>query len=112
MSCRVLLIEGYPCARVTLASELKLALKVYKQIPQVGLPYHPGPLDQLVRCVSSCVTSIVTSKILEIKIDVLYGKHVKFTNKRENIIITAENTLYCSDVYNLAQKLDNSVQIV
>ena len=23
-----------------------------------------------------------------------------------------ENTLYCSDVYNLAQKLDNSVQIV
>ena len=24
----------------------------------------------------------------------------------------AENTLYCSDVYNLAQKLDNSVQIV
>ena len=24
----------------------------------------------------------------------------------------SENTLYCSDVYNLAQKLDNSVQIV
>ena len=24
----------------------------------------------------------------------------------------AENTLYCSDFYNLAQKLDNSVQIV
>ena len=23
-----------------------------------------------------------------------------------------ENTLYCSDVYNLTQKLDNSVQIV
>ena len=23
-----------------------------------------------------------------------------------------ENALYCSDVYNLAQKLDNSVQIV
>ena len=100
----MLLIEGYPCARATLASGLKLALKVYKQIPQVGLPYHPGSLDQLLRCISSCVTSNVTSKILEIKIDVLYGKHVKFTNKRENIIITAE--------YTLAQKLDNSVQIV
>ena len=33
--------EGYPCARVTLASRLKLAL-VYKQISQVGLPYHLG----------------------------------------------------------------------
>ena len=26
--------------------------------------------------------------------------------------VCRENTLYCSDVYNLAQKLDNSVQIV
>ena len=38
--------EGYPCARVTLASGLKLAL-VYKQISQVGLRYHPGQLYQL-----------------------------------------------------------------
>ena len=38
--------ESYPCARVTLASGLKLAL-VYKQISQVGLPYHPGQLYQL-----------------------------------------------------------------
>ena len=35
--------EGYPCARVTLARGLKLAL-VYKQISQVGLPYHLGQL--------------------------------------------------------------------
>ena len=35
--------EGYPCARVTLASGLKLAL-VYRQISQVGLPYQPGQL--------------------------------------------------------------------
>ena len=35
--------EGYPCARVTLASGLKIAL-VYKQISQVGLPYHLGQL--------------------------------------------------------------------
>ena len=35
--------KGYPCARVTLTSGLKLVL-VYKQISQVGLPYHPGQL--------------------------------------------------------------------
>ena len=36
-------------------------------------------------------------------------------NSRKNGKILSsytENTLYCSDVYNLAQKLDNSVQIV
>ena len=36
-------------------------------------------------------------------------------NSRENrkmLSSYSENTLYCSDVYNLAQKLDNSVQIV
>ena len=33
------------CARVTLASGLKLTL-IYKQISQVGLPYHPGQLYQ------------------------------------------------------------------
>ena len=38
--------EGYPCARVTLASGLKLAL-VYKQISQVGLPHHTGQLYRL-----------------------------------------------------------------
>ena len=38
--------EGYPCARVTLARGLKLAL-VYKQISQVGIPYHLGQLYQL-----------------------------------------------------------------
>ena len=31
--------EGYPCARVALASGLKIA-RVYKQISQVGLPNH------------------------------------------------------------------------
>ena len=36
-------------------------------------------------------------------------------NSRENgkmLCSYTGNTLYCSDVYNLAQKLDNSVQIV
>ena len=36
-------------------------------------------------------------------------------NSRENGKMLSSytgNTLYCSDVYNLAQKLDNSVQIV
>ena len=36
-------------------------------------------------------------------------------NSRENGKILSsftENTLYCSEVYNLTQKLDNSVQIV
>ena len=39
--------EGYPFARVTLASGLKLAL-VYKQILKVGLLYHPGQLYKIV----------------------------------------------------------------
>ena len=56
--------EGYPCARVTLASGLKLAL-VYKQISQVGLPYHPSQLYQLWSRVSSCVTFFVTVKDLK-----------------------------------------------
>ena len=38
--------EGYPCARVTPASRLKLVL-VYKQISQMGLPYHLGQFYQL-----------------------------------------------------------------
>ena len=36
-------------------------------------------------------------------------------NRRKNakiLLSFTENTLYCSDVYNLAQKLDSSVQIV
>jgi len=40
---------------------------------------------------------------------------VKKLNSQKNGKILSsytENTLYCSDVYNLAQKLDNSVQIV
>ena len=39
----------------------------------------------------------------------------KTLNSRKNGKILSsyrENTLYCSDVYTLAQKLDNSVQIV
>ena len=31
---------------------------------------------------------------------------------RKILLSYVENTLYCSDVYNLAQKSDNSVQIV
>ena len=33
-------------------------------------------------------------------------------NRKISSSYTEKNTLYCSDVYNLAQKLDNSVQIV
>ena len=36
-------------------------------------------------------------------------------NSRKNgkiLSLYTENTLYCSDVYNSAQKLDNSIQIV
>ena len=43
---RACLEEGYSCARVTLASGLKIAL-IYKQISRVGLPYHPCQLYQL-----------------------------------------------------------------
>ena len=42
----------------------------------------------------------------------LNGKHVKSTKKGKILSTYKENTVYCSDVYNLAQKLDNSVQIV
>ena len=38
--------ESYPRAKVTLASELKM-VRVYKQISQVRLPYHPSQLYQL-----------------------------------------------------------------
>ena len=36
------------------------------------------------------------------------------SRKKKGKILSSytENTLYCSDVYNLAQKLDNFVQIV
>ena len=37
---------------------------------------------------------------------------VMHDNILRNVQDFKENTLYCSDVYNLAQKLDNSVQIV
>ena len=57
--------EGYPCAKGTLESRLKLAL-VYKQISQVGLPYHSGQLNQLCWRVSSCVTFFVTVRKFEI----------------------------------------------
>ena len=45
--------------------------------------YHPDQLYQLCRRVSSCVTFFVTVRN---NLEVLYGKHVKFTKKRENII--------------------------
>ena len=44
--------------------------------------------------------------------EVLNGKHVKSTKKGKILSSYTENTVYCSDDYNLAQKLDNSVQIV
>ena len=36
----------------------------------------------------------------------------KKKRNRKMLSSYTENTLYCSDVYNLAQKLDNSIQIV
>ena len=50
----------------------------------------------------------------EIRLEVLYGKHVKFQKHGKILSSYAENTLYCSDVDNLAQKLNlyKSVQIV
>ena len=71
--------------RVTVTSGLNLAL-VYKQISQVGLPYHPGQLYQLCWRVSSCVTFFITSKICKNTWSSLL-KHAEFTKKRENIII-------------------------
>ena len=56
--------EGYLCARVTLVRVLKLAL-VYKQISQVGLPYHPGQLYQLYCGVLLFVTFSVTVQNLK-----------------------------------------------
>ena len=42
--------------------------------------------------------------------EVLYENRLNSRKKRE--MSYAKNTLYCLDVYNLAKKLDNSVQIV
>ena len=80
--------------RVILASRLKLAM-VYKQISQVGLPYHQGQLYQLYWRVSSCVTFFVTSKIWNIIWSSLWN-----TREKNGKIFSSytENTLYYSDV--------------
>ena len=49
--------EGYPCARVTLASGLKLAL-VYRQISQVGLPHQPGQLYMTLPALLTCFVRV------------------------------------------------------
>ena len=83
---------GYPCARVTLAR---------------GLPYHQGQLYQLYWCVLSCVTFFVMSKT---------WKLIKLERLWENTLNSWKNgkilSPYSENVYNLAQKLDNSIQIV
>lgn len=43
---------------------------------------------------------------------VLYGKHVELTKKGDILASYTTNTLYSSDVNNLDQEFDNSVQIV
>ena len=50
----------------------------------------------------------------DIKLEVVYGTTLNLRKKKtgKTLSSSTENTLYCSDVYNLAQKLDNSVQIV
>ena len=53
---RVTLVLGLP------SKQAKDSLG-FKQISQVGLPYHLGQLDQLYCCVSSCMTFFVLSKI-------------------------------------------------
>ena len=37
---------------------------------------------------------------------------LNYWNNGKILSLYTENTLYCSDVYNSAQKLDNSIQIV
>ena len=96
--------EGYPCARVTLASGSKLARVGFKVWVR---PYPPGPLYHVYWPVpSSCVTGY------EIKLEFLYG--YKLNSRKNGKILSSytENTFYCSYVYNLAQQLDDSVQIV
>ena len=87
--------EGNPCARVTLASGLKLAL-VYKQISQVGLPYHPGQLYQL-----------CWRPKFEIILKFPIETDVKLTKNREYIIIINRTQLFIFQMF-IAQKLDNT----
>ena len=70
----------------TLASGLKLAL-VYKQISQVGLQYNPGQFYQLCSDVFRHVGHSLQHPRFEIKLENLYGNHMKFRKKWENTII-------------------------
>ena len=83
--------------RVTVTSRLNLAL-VYKQISQVGLPYHPGQLYQLCWRVSSCATFFITSKICKNTWSSLL-KHAEFTKKRENIIFVLQKIPYIVQMF-------------
>ena len=49
--------EGYPYARATLASGLKLAL-VYRQISQVGLPHQPRQLYMTLPALLTCFVGV------------------------------------------------------
>ena len=64
--------EGYPCAKVTLARGLKID-RVYKQILQVKLPYHPSQLNQLCWRDSSCVTFFVRACLLGERVTFVLG---------------------------------------
>ena len=60
---------------------------------QGGLPYHPGRITQFCWRVSSCVTFFITVQKWN-NLEVLHGKHIKFTKKRENIIIVHGTYLF------------------
>ena len=45
-------------------------------------------------------------------LELLNGKHLNSRKNGKILSLYTENTLYCSDVCNLVQKWDNSVQIV
>ena len=92
--------------RVTLASGLKLAL-VYQQISQVALPITRVSFNSFTDVFRHACYSLQRPRF-EIKLKVLCGKHVEFTKKGKILASYTKNTLYCSDVYNLAQEFDNS----
>ena len=72
--------EGNPCVRVTLASGFKVNSGLHENFSGRVTP----PLRSLYQLYCrgwSCMTLFVTSS------EVLYGKHVKFMKKWENIII-------------------------
>ena len=108
----------YPCARVTLATKRVQVSSGFQAnfTGRVTLSAR-STLPALLTCF--VMRDIVWQKTLDKKLDT-WQKNLTFSmentlNSRQNGKILSsytENTLYRSDVYNLAQKLEKSVQIV